>query len=63
VTGDRFAFTAQCGKQSEFGLTFKGTKTGTAIQGTAEMHSTGGGMTMLATTRIEGKRVGVCVAG
>ncbi|MCL9999090.1 MAG: DUF3617 domain-containing protein [Erythrobacter sp.] len=63
VTGDRFAFTVRCGEQSEFGLTFKGTKTGKTIQGTVDMHGAGAGMTMESTTRIEGKWVGTCTAG
>lgn len=63
VTGDSFALTARCGKRSEIGLSFKGTKTGKTIQGTVDMHGAGGGMTMESTTRIEGKWVGTCTAG
>ena len=63
VTGDSFAFTARCGKRSEYGLTFKGTKTAKDIQGTVDFGGMIGGMTMAATTRLEGKWVGTCTAG
>lgn len=63
VTGDSFAFTARCGNGSEYGLTFKGTKTAKDIQGTVDLDGMTGGMTIAATTRLEGKWVGTCAAG
>lgn len=63
VTRDSFAFTARCGKRSEYGLTFKGTKTAKDIQGTVDLDGMVGGMTIAATTRLEGKWVGTCTAG
>lgn len=63
VTGDSFAFTARCGKRSEYGLTFRGTKTAKDIQGTVDFDGMIGGMTIATTTRLEGKWVGTCAAG
>lgn len=63
VTGDSFAFTARCGKRSEYGLTFNGTKTAKDIQGTVDLGGMIGGMSMAATSRLEGKWVGTCAAG
>lgn len=63
MTGDSFAFTARCGNRSQYGLTFKGTKTAKDIQGTVDLDGMIGGMTIAATTRLEGKWVGTCAAG
>ncbi|UYV16103.1 DUF3617 family protein [Porphyrobacter sp. ULC335] len=60
VSGDNFAITAKCGKASDFTVTFKGSKTGTGIDGTADMHMASARMTTAITTRIKSTWVKAC---